>query len=124
MIEVNHQLLAGDFQRQIDLCIWFLERLEAFLRFLALGDKVEFQMNGMFTTRNFRCYALKHYPPLEHAFSKLMSREKLLVWIGLCRNGELLRPFFFQGNVNGKAYLQMLNDQIVLAPAERYVLQS
>ena len=53
-----------------------------------------------------------------------MSREKLSVWIGLCGNGELIGPFFFDGNVNGEAYLQMLNDQIVRALAEHYVLQA
>ena len=53
-----------------------------------------------------------------------MSREKLSVWIGLCGNGELIGPFFFDGYVNGEAYLQMLNDQIVRALAEHYVLQA
>ena len=53
-----------------------------------------------------------------------MSRDKLSVWIGLCGNGELIGPFFFKGNVNSEAYLQMLNDQIVRALAERYVLQA
>ena len=56
--------------------------------------------------------------------SFFMSREKLSVWIGLCGNGELIGPFFFEGNVNGEAYLQMLNDQIVRALAESYVLQA
>ena len=81
-------------------------------------------MNGIVTTRNVRCYDPKHNPPLEHGFSKSMSREKLSVWIGLCGNGELIGPFFFEGNLNGEDYLQMLNDQIVLAPAERYVYQA
>ena len=89
-----------------------------FLRFLAIGDEAAFQMNGIVTTRNVRCYAPKHHPPLEHAFSKSMSREKLSVWIGLCGNGELIGPFFFEGNLNGEAYLQMLNDQIVRALAD------
>ena len=124
MIQVNHQLLPGDFQRRIDFCTWFLERPEVFLRFLAIGDETAFQMNGIVTTRNVRCYAPKHHPPLEHAFSKSMSREKLSVWIGLCGNGELIGPFFFEGNLNGEAYLQMLNDQIDRALAERYVLQA
>ena len=44
------------------------------------------------------------------------------MWIGLCGNRELIGPFFFEGNVNGEAYLQMFNDQIVRTLAERYVL--
>ena len=64
MIQVNHQLLPGDFQRRIDFCTWFLERPEVFLRFLAIGDEAAFHMNGIVTTRNVRCYAPKHHPPL------------------------------------------------------------
>ena len=124
MIQLNHQLLPGDFQRRIDFCTWFLERPEVFLRFLAIGDEAAFQMNGIVTTRNVRCYAPIHHSPLEHAFSKSMSREKLSVWIGLCGNGELIVLFFFEGILNGEAYLQMLNNQIVRALAERYVLQA
>ena len=123
MIQVNHQLLSGDFQRRINFCTWFLERPEAFLKFLATEDEAAFQMNKTVTTRNVRCYAPKHHLPLEHAFSKSMSREKLSVWIGLCGNGKLIGPFIFEGNVNDETYLQMLNDQIVRALAERYVLQ-
>ena len=33
-----------------------------FLRFLAIGDEAAFQMNGIVTTRNVRCYAPKHHP--------------------------------------------------------------
>ena len=69
MIQVNHQLLLGDFQRRIDFCTWFLERPEAFLRFPAIGDEAAFQINGTVTTRNVRRYAPKHHPPLEQAFS-------------------------------------------------------
>ena len=105
MIQVNHQLFPVDFQRRIDFCTCFFERPEAFLRFLAIGDEAAFQMNGTVTIRNIRCYAPKPYPPLEHAFSKSMSKEKLSVSIGLCENGELIGPFFFKGNVNGEACL-------------------
>ena len=62
--------------------------------------------------------------PIGTRLLKSMSREKLSVWIGLCGNWELIGPFFFEGNVNGEAYLQMLNDQIVPALAECYVLQA
>ena len=124
MIQVNHQLLLGDFQRQIDFCTWLFEKLKAFLRFLAIGDKAAFQINGTVTTRNVRCYALKHHSPLKYAFSKSMSKEQLLLWIGLCRNKELIEPFFFKSNINNKAYLQTLNNQIIPALVEHYVLQA
>ena len=46
------------------------------------------------------------------------------MWIGLCGSGELIGSFFFEGNVNGEAHPQMLNDQIVPALAERYALEA
>ena len=79
-------------------------------------------MNVTVASRSVKCNAPKHHPPLEHAFFKSMSREKLAVWIGLCGNGKLIGPFFFEGNVYGEAYLQMLNDEIYQALAARYIL--
>ena len=115
MIQVNHQLLPGGFQRQIDFYTWFLERLEAFLRFLAIGDEVSFQINGMVTNRNVRCYTPKHYPHWNTPSLNQCQGRKFQCGLG---------PFFFKGNINGEAYLHMLNNQIVLALAEHYVLQA
>ena len=43
---------------------------------------------------------------------KPTSREKLTVWIGLVRN-NIIGPYFFAGNVNGQAYLDMFNNFVV-----------
>ena len=39
------------------------------------------------------------------------SRQKLTVWVELCGNGNMLGPFFFDGNVNGQSYLNLWNDE-------------
>ena len=88
-----------------------------------MENEAAFQINGTVATRNLRCYAPKHYSSVEHAFSKSMSREKLSVWIGLCGNEDLVGPFFFENKLNGKAYFQILNNQIVPGLVELYVLQ-
>ena len=67
---------------------------------------------------------LRNTTPSGTRLFQIDVKGKLLVWIGLCGNGELIGPFFFEGNVNGEAYLQMLNNQIVPGLAERYVLQA
>ena len=41
------------------------------------------------------------------------SHQKLTVWIGFCGNGNILGPFFFDGNVNGQSYLNLLNDEVM-----------
>ena len=43
-------------------------------------------------------------------FERSNSRAKLTVRAALCGNGVILGPYFFDGNVNGMAYLQLLNE--------------
>ena len=38
-------------------------------------------------------------PPESH-YNATGSRQKLTAWVELCGNGDMLGPFFFDGNVN------------------------
>ena len=42
------------------------------------------------------------------------------VWMGLSGSGHLIGPFFYEGNLNGNAYLQMLNEEIIPRLFELY----
>ena len=57
-------------------------------------------------------YAPANQPPDIH-YNVNDSRQKLTVWVGLCGNGDMLGPFFFDGNVNGQSYLTLLNDEVI-----------
>ena len=75
-----------------------------------IDDEANFCLNGKVNT-----YLVRHYAPKdgEHPsfnFDRNSSRLKLNVWAGICGNGWLLGPFFFEGNVNGRAYFGMIND--------------
>ena len=48
-------------------------------------------------------------PPVFN-FETMMSREKVTVRVRLCGNGVIIGPFFFERNVNGQSYLQMINE--------------
>ena len=37
-------------------------------------------------------------------------RQKVSVWAGICGNGTLVGPYFFQNNANGRNYLEMLEN--------------
>ena len=37
----------------------------------------------------------------------------LTVWVELCGNGNMLDPFFFNGNVNRQSYLNFLTDEVI-----------
>ena len=40
----------------------------------------------------------------------IMSLEKVLAWIGLCRNGSMIGPFFFDRNLHGEGYVHLINE--------------
>ena len=49
-----------------------------------------------------------------------IQRQKISVWAGLCGNGTVLGPLFYEGNLNGETYLQMLNTSIIPAIQTAY----
>ena len=73
-----------------------------------IGDEAGFSMNREVNTHNICQYAPKGQPPAFN-FERNDSRAKLTVWAALSGNGLLVGPYFFYGNVNGIAYLRMLN---------------
>ena len=77
-----------------------------------IGDEAGFAMNGLVNTQNVREYAPRGQPPQNFYYVRNESRQRLTVWVGLCGNGTLIGPSFFEGSVNGQNYLSMLNEQV------------
>ena len=115
-MHVRHKLLAGDFARRLHFSGWFNERCrrENFLDSLLIGDEASFAMNGEVNTQNVRQYA----PAFD--FERSNSRVHLTVWAAVCGNGLIIGPYFFNGNVNGNAYLLMLNEFVFPQLAEHF----
>ena len=118
----RHALERGDYQRRSDFCHWLLQRPRRFLGELLIGDEATFHVNGKVSTHNVRCYAPKNHPP-DFNYDVPLDRSKLNVWIGLMGNGRIYRPVFFDGNVNGRSYLQMINDEVVPGLQQHVQLQ-
>lgn len=110
-MHVRHELLENDWPRRLRFSEWFNQRCrkENFLDQLIIGDEAGFEMNGQVNTHNVREYAPKGNPPAFN-FDRSHERAKLTVWAGLCGNGVVLGPYLFDGNVDGLAYLRMLNE--------------
>ena len=53
-------------------------------------------------------YASKGDKP-DFTFQRDNSRQKDTVWGGMGANGILLRSYFFEGNVDGGNYLEIIN---------------
>ena len=111
----RHQLLAGDYQRRQQFCHWLLAQNARFLENVIIGDEAGFALNASINTHNVRHYAPRGQQPLDFQFERNDDRHKLTVWVGLMGNGNIIGPFFFQGNVDGEGYLQMINQQVVPA---------
>ena len=110
-IHVRHELLPNDLPRRLRFANWFNERWrnQNFLQNIIIGDEAGFALNGEVNSHNVREYAPKGNPPAFN-FERTNSCGKLNIWAALCGNGVILGPYFFDGNVNGLAYLRMLNE--------------
>ena len=67
-------------------------------------------MDGSVNTQNTRMWSIN--PPEENVSEKSIRREKLSVWAGLCGNGIVIGPFFYDVNLT-ELYLKMLNESII-----------
>ena len=70
-----------------------------------IDDEATFTMDGCVNTWNVRSYAPRNQPPTHFEYYRNCSKEKLTVWAGLIGSGEILGPYFFEGNVTGNTYL-------------------
>ena len=70
--------------------------------------------------QNVRQYAPKGHPPAFN-YERSNSCVHLTVWAALCGNGLICGPYFnFEQNVNGIAYLRMLNEFVLPQLAENF----
>ena len=111
----RHRLLAGDYQRRQQFSQWLRAQNERFLENVLIGDEAGFSLNASVNTHNVRQYAPRGQRPLDFQFERNDDRHKLTVWVGLMGTGDIVGPFFFNGNIDGESYLQMINQQVVPA---------
>uniref|UniRef100_UPI00358DFE76 uncharacterized protein n=1 Tax=Myxine glutinosa TaxID=7769 RepID=UPI00358DFE76 len=124
-IHIWHQLTPGDFARRLVLAGWLIARCEAdvnFLQYLVIGNEAAFTMDSKVNTHNVLEYAPTGQLP-EFNFDTNMNRQKWTVCLGLCGSGQVIGPFFFQRNVNGNRYLQMINDEVLPQLEENFEQQ-
>lgn len=109
---VRQALSEQDKQRRVTFCQWFQAQPQNFLQNITIGDEACFTLCGQVNSRNVICYAPKGDPPLDFVFEKRDVRNKLTVWLGIVGNGQIVGPFFFEGNVDGENYLNMINNDV------------
>lgn len=120
-IRIRHELKPQDFQRRMNFCRWFSAQCHnpRFLYNFVIGDEACFSMNGRVNSHNVRMYAEKGNPP-PFNYDVSSERGKWSVWAGICGNGTLVGPFFFDRNVNGGSYLELINNHVMPALMRAY----
>lgn len=113
-MKVRHKLDERDYARRMNYGRWLIGMFEdlGFGDKIVIGDEATFSVNGKVNTHNIVQYAPKGEVPDFH-YDVNNSREKVTAWAAVCGNGTILGPCFFDRNVNGEAYVNMLNDEIV-----------
>ena len=113
-IRRRHEIKDGDHERRLAYSRWLLRQFNdpLFRSKIVIGDEAAFSMNGHVCSKNMVMYSPKGDRPEFH-YDVPNSREKVTVWSALCGNGELLGPYFFDGNIDGETYFHMLNVQVV-----------
>ncbi len=113
VMEHRHSLEDGDRERRVQYCQWLANRQPRFLSDVLIGDEATFPMNAKVNSRNVRSYAPRHNPPDDWTYDMPISRQKLVVWIGMMGNGSIVGPVFLRENMNGQRYLDMVNQVVV-----------
>ena len=117
-MQVKHQLLPNDYHRRIAFCNWLLQRAERFCEKLVMTDEAAFAMDGCVNSHNTRYWSDQQ--PEENVFEISMRREKISLWAGVCGNGRVIGPFFYEGTLSGNKYGEMLDDMIMPSIREAY----
>ncbi|KAF2366854.1 Protein of unknown function DUF4817 [Trinorchestia longiramus] len=110
-MQIKHELLPCDYARRREFCNWFISKDQRFTERLVVTVEAAFSMNGRVNTQNTRFWS--NNSPEGNVFEKSIRSEKLLVWAGLCGNGNVIGPFFYDENLTGEIYLEMLNELII-----------
>ena len=110
----------NDYLRLRNLYRWFSnhQRNPRFLANFVIGDELEFCMNGEENSHVRQCAPRGNQPDIH--FDRRDERRKVTVWMVICGNGATLGPFFFARNVDGNAYLDLLNHYIIPQPIELF----
>lgn len=119
-VKICQKLQPTDFERRMQFCEWFLEKLDAdneFIGKLIMSDEAHFNLSGCVNRQNLRFWSTEN--PMEIMEMPLHS-ERVTVWCGFTENA-IIGPFFFEdGNgqtttVNGERYGEMLNEYFIPA---------
>ena len=110
----NHQeLVNNDPERRTDFCELMFNSInenDDLLSRICFTDEATFTIHGEVNSQNCRYWSREN----EHLFNSTRTQrpQKVNVWAGLIRD-QVIGPFFLDGNLDGREYLNLLRDRII-----------
>ena len=116
-VHTQQALQHGDPARRLAYCRWLINHQPRFMVDVIIGDEACFHMDGHVNTWNTR-----HYGPVNPnvTYDIPHNKQKIITWIGIVGDNTILRPYLFPNNVNGQAYLNMINNFVVPLRMAKY----
>jgi len=111
-MQIHQCLRDSDRQRRVDHAHSQLAEMEKdpqYLKNLIFSDEAHFFLHGSVNTHNFRYWSQMN-PLWFH--EKPLHSPRITVWAGIGYHG-VVGPFFFQENINGTNYLEMLQQKVL-----------
>ena len=110
-------LLPNDPAERLNFCNWLVAKINedpGFLGNLISSDEAIFSLNSEANTKNevqYSRYGNGH--PEDHYIERAQGAGRVMVWLGLMGNGNVLGPHFVQGNLNQREYLRIVRYHVV-----------
>lgn len=124
-LQLVQALNTDDRERRKQFCVAMQEKLEdeEFEKRLVFSDEATFHTSGKVNKHNVRIWGKENpHATVEH----MRDSPKLNVFCAISKN-RLYGPFFFEGNVTGDVYLQMLQnwlfDELIANEHEHFIFQ-
>jgi hypothetical protein len=103
-----------DRDRRMEFCEWVVNKLDGDTNFpsgILFTDEPNFYINGEVNLQNLHYWSDSN--PHWMCLSTMQGAGKLMVWCRIWGN-KIVRPVFFDTNLNAAMYLNMLQETIML----------
>ena len=118
------KLEPGDPARRLQFCNRLINTVTndpTFLDRLIVSDEAIFSMNSEVNTRNVVKYApYGQGHPDDHYVEFEQGPDKIMVWVGLTRNGTVLGPHIVRGALDTQEYLRIVRYHVVQQELRRH----
>lgn len=108
-----HELTEDDFDRRIEFCEVFMNKLTQNLDFthnVLFSDESTFWLNGSVNRHNCRYWSEKNPHWMEQIHTQ--RPQKINVWCGIIGR-HVIGPYFVDGNLTSERYLLLLQELII-----------